>query len=68
MNFFSKVEIRYIINTAIKAGDIILKYYSKDFNYLSKKDGSPLTEADLVANKCITSELKKFFPNIPCRE
>jgi len=51
-----------IENIAKNAGDIILKYYNSietDINI--KSDGSPVTEADLKAEKFILSELEKNF-------
>ena len=44
-----KVEIKKIINIAREAGDAILEIYQKDFEVYTKKDESPLTEADQAA-------------------
>jgi 3'(2'), 5'-bisphosphate nucleotidase len=50
---------------ALKAGDEILKIYSQPFEIYDKEDKSPLTEADLNANRVILAELKKLTPDIP---
>lgn len=52
------------------AGDKIMEIYNApDFeakmNAVDKADGSPLTEADLAANKIIVEGLKKLYPTIP---
>ena len=54
----------------IGASRIVLKYYKKykKNNILiskTKLDGSPVTEADQMANDYIVSELKENFPDIP---
>jgi 3'(2'), 5'-bisphosphate nucleotidase len=49
-----------IVNTAIKAGDEILKIYnSNDFHIELKKDNSPLTKADIASNKIIIETLQQ---------
>jgi len=63
------IDIKEIINIAIKAGDEILKIYKKDYKIETKTDEnnfeSPLTEADLISNKIITDFLKEKYPQIP---
>jgi 3'(2'), 5'-bisphosphate nucleotidase len=58
-----------IIEIAEEAGKIILKHYSVDEQIknstIKKEDGSPLTMADLEADKFISRRLKEEFPNIP---
>lgn len=54
----------------IGASRIVLKYYKKykkNNSLISKTklDGSPVTEADQMANDYIVSELKENFPDIP---
>ena len=46
------------------ASTAILEVYQQDFSVYEKDDKSPLTEADLVANKIITTGLKEIsdFP------
>ena len=59
------INILKIVQTAIKAGDGILKIYEKDFAVEYKADDSPLTEADKIANEIIIDELNKAYPEIP---
>jgi len=59
-----------MINDLIKISKLaaleIMKVYERDdFDQSVKVDNSPLTEADLNANKVICTELKKLYPNIP---
>ena len=54
-----------VCNTAIRAGDEILKYYIEDIEVTYKDDSSPLTKADLAANKLIMSSLNQLDVNIP---
>jgi 3'(2'), 5'-bisphosphate nucleotidase len=49
-----------VINIAKSAGDEILKIYNSDFLFELKDDKSPVTEADLLANKIIIDGLKKI--------
>ena len=41
-----QIEINNIKNIALKAGELILEIYKKDFKVECKDDKSPLTEAD----------------------
>ena len=52
-------------NIAIRAGSEIMKFYSEDPEIFTKKDNSPLTQADLSSNKIIIEELKKIDETIP---
>ena len=52
-------------NIAIRAGSEIMKYYLEDLAISTKKDNSPLTQADLSSNKIIIEELKKIDETIP---
>lgn len=47
------------------AGDAIMEIYKKTIGVSYKSDHSPLTEADLNANRIIVSALKKDYPEIP---
>lgn len=62
---FSKIDIEDIKKIAIEAGTEIMKIYEKDFQIEYKEDNSPLTEADLKANKIIYNNLNALYPNIP---
>ena len=54
-----------VCNTAIRAGDEILKYYIEDIEVTHKDDSSPLTKADLASNKIIMNALRKLDRTIP---
>ena len=47
---------------SLKAGLKIMEYYGNS-SHKNKSDGSPLTLADLEANKIITNGLKKGIKN-----
>jgi len=59
--------IEQLIQVSLLAGDIILKYYRSDLSVdtCRKSDESPLTRADVDANKIITNHLQLNFPGIP---
>lgn len=42
-----------------------MEIYSRDFEISSKKDGSPVTEADQLAEKIILEYLASNLPDIP---
>ena len=51
---------------AEEAGQAILKiYHQDDFEIQTKRDQSPLTQADLASHDIITKALKKLTPTIP---
>ncbi|OCQ19021.1 3'(2'),5'-bisphosphate nucleotidase [Pseudoalteromonas luteoviolacea] len=47
------------------AGEEIMQIYAKDFAVDYKSDDSPVTDADLAANRVITAGLQRLTPNIP---
>ena len=47
------------------AGDAIMEVYKNTINVSYKLDHSPLTEADLNANRIIVNALKYFYPEVP---
>jgi 3'(2'), 5'-bisphosphate nucleotidase len=53
------------IEVARAAGREILRVYAQDFTVQEKDDCSPLTEADLVAQRVITAGLTVLTPDIP---
>ena len=56
-------EILYLIKEANQA---IIKIYKRENQNLKiKSNNTPVTEADLIANKLLISGLKKIFPQIP---
>jgi|TARA_B110000305_G_C19362892_1_gene600338 3'(2'), 5'-bisphosphate nucleotidase len=59
------LNLSKIINQiAIDAGREIIKIYNKPFTAKMKKDRSPVTKADLVANKLICAALENINPKI----
>jgi 3'(2'), 5'-bisphosphate nucleotidase len=54
-----------IIETAQKAGDAILTFYTDDIEVVDKEDNSPLTRADLAAHHIIINALKELDPDTP---
>ena len=58
--------IKHVVDFSRDAGDAIMKIYDQeDLGIESKKDESPLTMADLAANKILCDGLKKLNPDIP---
>lgn len=50
---------------ALEAGDAILKIYGQDdFTVAAKADDSPVTAADLAADKIISAGLRAAFPDV----
>lgn len=62
---FKNVNIEDLKTIALKAGEIIMEIYNKDFTIEYKDDKTPLTEADLKSNEYICTNLQKLYPNIP---
>lgn len=54
-----------ICDIAKQAGQAINDVYEKDFAIESKKDQSPLTEADLASHRLIVAQLRALTPEIP---
>lgn len=54
-----------VIKIVEEAGEAIMQVYSREFVVVSKKDQSPLTEADLASNEVIVSKLSALTPDIP---
>jgi 3'(2'), 5'-bisphosphate nucleotidase len=59
------MNIKDIISIAKEAGNKILEIYDSPFTVDYKEDNSPLTEADLAANKVIIDGLVKLDSTIP---
>jgi 3'(2'), 5'-bisphosphate nucleotidase len=55
-------EIYYITK---KAGELIMEFYSGHIQVMVKGDESPVTYADLAANKYIVEQLQELTPDIP---
>ena len=56
---------KFLEPVALEAGAKIMEIYSGDPEVDLKIDGSPVTEADLAAEKIILSALAKIAPDIP---
>lgn len=64
-NYKKLKQISKIINNlCLIAGSKVMKYYGIS-SYKVKSDGSPVTKADIEANKIIQEGLLKNFKNIP---
>jgi len=50
---------------ALKAGEAILEVYATPFEVQQKLDKTPVTEADLAAERIIVAMLREAFPDIP---
>jgi 3'(2'), 5'-bisphosphate nucleotidase len=61
----NRIDLKHIEDIAFKAGQEVLKIYNQDFKVEYKDDKSPLTIADLKANKIICNSLKTLYPDIP---
>lgn len=53
------------LDIASGAGDAILQVYASDFEVYTKADASPLTQADLAANRLIGQGLRAITPELP---
>lgn len=65
MNHDRKMLCSAITQLAIDAGDEIMEIYNRDFDVKTKDDSSPVTEADVNAEKIILAGLAKITPEIP---
>ena len=52
-------ELDIAIEAAKEAGNAILEIYQRNFETSKKKDGSPITDADLKSNEIIKEILSK---------
>src|SRR3989344_7133750 len=59
-DFSKELSISKVI--ALKAGDVMLKYFDIDQEVEDKEDGSPVTIADKLINDLAIEELAKSFP------
>ncbi len=53
------------IELARQAGELIMEIYQTDFYIKSKKDNTPVTNADMAANDLIVKTLSELTPDIP---
>lgn len=63
--FLKQEFVNKINKIAIDAGKKIMAIYEMDFDVYSKKDESPLTEADLASHHHIINELAAFDSGFP---
>jgi len=56
-------ELELAKNLAVKAGKKIMEYYHDTFTVSVKSDDSPVTSADLAANRIIINALVENFPS-----
>ena len=56
---------RQVGDIAVRAAAAILEVYQSDFAVASKDDRSPLTAADLAANRVIVESLRALTPELP---
>ena len=63
MSFESLLEP--LCSVAREAGSAILKIYATDFDVRHKADRSPVTDADLQAERIIVAALSELTPEIP---
>ncbi len=54
-----------VIAIAAEAGAAIMAVYANDFEVQIKADASPLTQADLAANRVIVDGLRRLTPSVP---
>lgn len=57
-------RLKTLVNIAEAAGREIMTVYAQDFTAWSKDDASPLTEADLRADRVIREGLEHHFPGV----
>jgi len=69
MKHESDLNLEYLCNNALSiariAGRKILDIYKSDYTVEHKEDNTPLTTADLAADKIIRNALKELTPDIP---
>ncbi|MBR1777691.1 MAG: 3'(2'),5'-bisphosphate nucleotidase CysQ [Alphaproteobacteria bacterium] len=58
-------QIQDIIDLAVQAGQAAMEIYRQDFAVYEKEDQSPVTDADLAAEKIIFDALTRLTPDIP---
>ncbi|MCW8986355.1 MAG: 3'(2'),5'-bisphosphate nucleotidase CysQ, partial [Gammaproteobacteria bacterium] len=54
-----------VIQIAYQAGKEIMEIYDAGFSIENKSDQTPVTEADIAANKVIETSLKALTPHLP---
>ena len=54
-----------VIQVAYQAGKVIMEVYDSGYSIEQKSDLTPVTEADMAANKIIEASLKELTPHLP---
>nr|WP_255494635.1 3'(2'),5'-bisphosphate nucleotidase CysQ [Luteibacter sp. Sphag1AF] len=57
--------LTHVAMLARRAGDAILEIYAEDFEVIRKADESPVTAADLAAQRVIAEGLARLTPGVP---
>lgn len=52
-------ELQVAVDAVLEAGRAVMGVYAGDFSSETKRDGSPITEADIKSNRIIKAALKK---------
>lgn len=60
-----KIKEEVLLELCRQVGHVIRRYYDEGFNTFTKKDKSPLTNADLASHDMIVETLKLHYPHIP---
>ena len=56
-------ELRFVIEVAREAGDILMRYYRSDYSTDWKGENDPVTSADRAVNEFILEKLRGEFPD-----
>jgi len=59
-----RAQLQLLCDIAIAAGREVMDVYGTEFSHVQKDDNSPLTEADLRADKVICDGLARAFPGV----
>jgi 3'(2'), 5'-bisphosphate nucleotidase len=65
MNESREALLEIARRAAVAAGDAIMRVYAQDFDVRQKADKTPVTEADLGAERIIIEMLANAYPDIP---
>ena len=59
------IDIEYLGDLILEAGEAVLDVYGSDFSVEQKEDRSPLTLADMQSHRIISRGLRSRYPDIP---
>ncbi len=60
-----RIDLEFVAQLAIQAGEAILQVYDTDFGVEHKEDNSPLTLADRRSHRILSDGLRSRYPQIP---